>query len=120
MLVGYARTSTVEQHAGLEAQVRDLSAAGCDKVFEERVSSVAHRAELAAALDYVREGDTLIVMQTGPAGAQHSGPPRHRGAPERQAGRLGGAVHGRAARGHRDCHGQAHAHDAGRRGGVRA
>ncbi len=63
MLVGYARTSTVEQEAGIEAQVRDLRGAGCDKVFQERVSSVAHRAELAAALDYVREGDTLIVCK---------------------------------------------------------
>jgi DNA invertase Pin-like site-specific DNA recombinase len=63
MQVGYARTSTVEQHAGLDAQVRDLTAAGCGKVFQERVSSVAHRAQLAAALDYVREGDTLIVTK---------------------------------------------------------
>ena len=29
MLVGYARTSTVEQVAGLEAQERDLKGAGC-------------------------------------------------------------------------------------------
>jgi DNA invertase Pin-like site-specific DNA recombinase len=29
MLVGYARTSTLEQEAGLDAQVRDLKALGC-------------------------------------------------------------------------------------------
>jgi DNA invertase Pin-like site-specific DNA recombinase len=63
MMIGYARTSTVEQEAGLEAQQRDLGAAGCGKVFAERVSSVAKRAQLEAALDYVREGDTLTVTK---------------------------------------------------------
>jgi len=63
MLVGYARTSTVEQEAGLEAQKRDLAAAGCERTFAERVSSVAARAELAAALAFVRQGDTLIVTK---------------------------------------------------------
>lgn len=60
MLVGYARTSTAEQEAGLEAQRRDLSATGCTRLFIEQVSSVAHRAELIAALGFVREGDTLV------------------------------------------------------------
>jgi DNA invertase Pin-like site-specific DNA recombinase len=41
MIVGYARTSTVEQTAGFEAQERDLKAAGAEKVFAEQVSSVA-------------------------------------------------------------------------------
>ena len=63
MLVGYARTSTLEQEAGLEAQVRDLSAAGCVKVFPEQVSSVATRQELAKAMEFVREGDTLVVTK---------------------------------------------------------
>ncbi|WP_454017664.1 recombinase family protein [Azospirillum sp. Marseille-Q6669] len=65
MLVGYARTSTVEQEAGFEAQVRDLEAAGCERIFREQVSSVdvAARAELAAALDFVREGDVLVVTK---------------------------------------------------------
>src|SRR5947209_3578222 len=35
MLVGYARTSTTDQKAGLDAQERDLRAAGADKVFTE-------------------------------------------------------------------------------------
>jgi len=61
--VGYARVSTVDQVAGLEAQERDLGATGCTKVFTERVSSVAERAQLASALDYVREGDTLVVTR---------------------------------------------------------
>ena len=44
MLVGYARTSTTDQQAGLDAQERDLRAAGAEKVFSEQVSSVAPRA----------------------------------------------------------------------------
>ena len=63
MLIGYARTSTAEQEAGLEAQRRDLSAAGCERVFAERVSSVAERAELAKAVQFVRDGDTLVVTK---------------------------------------------------------
>jgi DNA invertase Pin-like site-specific DNA recombinase len=33
MNLGYARTSTIEQEAGLEAQQRDLKAAGVDKAY---------------------------------------------------------------------------------------
>lgn len=65
MLIGYARTSTIEQEAGLEAQLRDLEAAGCERIYREQVSSVdvAARAELAAALDFVRDGDTLVLTK---------------------------------------------------------
>ena len=63
MMVGYMRVSTTDQTAGYEAQERDLSAAGCTKVFGERISSVAHRAALGAALDYIREGDVLVVTR---------------------------------------------------------
>lgn len=63
-LIGYARTSTVDQKAGLEAQRRDLKAAGCTKVFQEELSSVAtKRPELDRCLDYARDGDTLIVTK---------------------------------------------------------
>ena len=63
-LVGYARTSTAEQQAGLEAQVAELEAIGCTKVFREHVSSVdAQRPQLRAALDWVRDGDTFIVTR---------------------------------------------------------
>ena len=63
-LVGYARTSTTDQKAGLEAQLRDLHEAGCSKLFQEELSSVATaRPQLDAALDYAREGDTLIVTK---------------------------------------------------------
>jgi DNA invertase Pin-like site-specific DNA recombinase len=63
-LVGYARTSTTDQKAGLEAQLRDLEQAGCTKVFREEISSVAtNRPQLAAVLEWVREGDTLVVTK---------------------------------------------------------
>ena len=63
MIIGYARTSTADQIAGLDAQLRDLKAAGAEKVFAEQVSSVAQRDKLDAALQFAREGDTLIVCK---------------------------------------------------------
>jgi DNA invertase Pin-like site-specific DNA recombinase len=63
MIVGYARTSTIDQDAGLEAQHRDLGATGVEKLFSEQVSSVAQRPQLAAALDFVRDGDVLVVTK---------------------------------------------------------
>lgn len=64
MLIGYARVSTADQVAGLEAQERELVATGCtDKVFVEQASSVVERNQLAAALDFVREGDCLVVTK---------------------------------------------------------
>ena len=61
--VGYARTSTLEQVAGFEAQLRVLAVAGCTKVFQEQVSSIGKRQQLKACLDYLREGDTLVVTK---------------------------------------------------------
>lgn len=63
MLIGYRRSSTSEQVAGYEAQEVQLLATGCTKVFGEMVSSVAQRDQLAAALDFARDGDTLIVTK---------------------------------------------------------
>jgi DNA invertase Pin-like site-specific DNA recombinase len=64
VLIGYARTSTADQKAGLEAQLRDLGEAGCSKVFQEELSSVStSRPQLEAALDWVREGDVLVVTK---------------------------------------------------------
>jgi DNA invertase Pin-like site-specific DNA recombinase len=63
MFVGYARTSTTEQEAGLEAQRRDLGAIGVERVFAEQTSSVGARPQLEAALDFIRTGDTLIVTK---------------------------------------------------------
>ncbi len=62
--IGYARTSTLEQTAGLEAQIRDLQAAGVEKVFSEQLSSVdAERPQLEAMLEFVREGDVLVITK---------------------------------------------------------
>jgi DNA invertase Pin-like site-specific DNA recombinase len=61
--VGYGRTSTTTQEASIEAQERDLQAAGCERLFLEQVSSVAKRQQLEAALDFVREGDTILVTK---------------------------------------------------------
>jgi DNA invertase Pin-like site-specific DNA recombinase len=63
MLIGYARTSTTDQAAGIQAQERDLIDVGCGKLFVEQVSSVGTRRQLEAALEYVREGDTLVVTK---------------------------------------------------------
>jgi DNA invertase Pin-like site-specific DNA recombinase len=63
MIVGYARTSTVDQMAGFDAQLKELNAVGCEKVFQEQVSSVGQRVQLTAALEFVREGDILVVTK---------------------------------------------------------
>ncbi len=63
MDIGYARTSTADQEAGFEAQLRDLRTVGVERVFQEKVSSVAKREQLEAALDFVRDGDTLVVTK---------------------------------------------------------
>lgn len=63
MLIGYARTSTIDQVAGLEAQLSELAQAGAEKIFQERISSVAQRDQLGAALEFIREGDTLLVTK---------------------------------------------------------
>ncbi len=61
--IGYARTSTVDQIAGLEAQVAELKAAGVDRLFMEQVSSLAERAQLDAAMLYARDGDSFVVTK---------------------------------------------------------
>lgn len=63
VLVGYARTSTKEQEAGFEAQKAELLKHGCEKIFEEQVSSFAARLELDRAIEFVRDGDTLMVTK---------------------------------------------------------
>ena len=63
MLVGYARTSTLEQEAGLEAQIRALTALGCERVYKEQVSSVGQRTALQGAIEFCRDGDTLVVTK---------------------------------------------------------
>lgn len=63
-IIGYARTSTLDQSYGLDAQIAELEGAGCEKVFKEQLSSVdKERPELTRALDYAREGDVFVVTK---------------------------------------------------------
>jgi DNA invertase Pin-like site-specific DNA recombinase len=60
--IGYARVSTIDQDPAL--QLDALTSAGCTKVFEDRVSGTrTDRVGLRSALDYVRDGDVLIVWK---------------------------------------------------------
>lgn len=62
MLIGYARVSTQDQNPDL--QIDALRRAGCEKIFTEKASGArAERPELQAAIDYIREGDALIVWR---------------------------------------------------------
>ena len=63
MIIGYARTSTTEQQAGFDAQLRELQNIGCTKIFQEQVSSQGKRAQLLSAIDFAREGDVFIVTK---------------------------------------------------------
>jgi DNA invertase Pin-like site-specific DNA recombinase len=63
MLIGYARTSTTDQHAGFEAQLVELKAYGCERMYQEQVSAVASRQELERAIDMLRVGDKLVVTK---------------------------------------------------------
>ena len=63
MLVGYARTSTTDQKAGLEAQLAELAKTGVERVFSEQVSAVGQRRILEEALDFCRDGDTFVVTK---------------------------------------------------------
>jgi DNA invertase Pin-like site-specific DNA recombinase len=63
MLIGYARTSTVDQQAGFEAQLVELNTYGCERTYQEQVSAVATRTQLEAAIDMLRAGDKLVVTK---------------------------------------------------------
>lgn len=62
MQIGYARVSTTDQNTDL--QVEALKKAGCERIFTETASGgLRERPELAKAIEYVREGDTLVVWK---------------------------------------------------------
>jgi len=63
MIVGYARTSTTDQAAGLAAQERDLNALGAERLYSEAVSSNAQCSRLVECLAYLRDGDVLAVTK---------------------------------------------------------
>lgn len=60
--IGYARTSTSDQHP--EAQHDALAHAGAERVFTDQASGkLASRPELDKCLDYLRSGDTLVITK---------------------------------------------------------
>ena len=61
--IGYARVSATDQN--LEIQIAALKAAGCEVIRSEKRSgtSTAGRTELATVLDFIRQGDVLMVTR---------------------------------------------------------
>ena len=63
-IIGYARTSTTDQKAGLVDQVEELQKDGCTSVYKEHISGTSKsRPELNRALEYCREGDVFVVTK---------------------------------------------------------
>lgn len=62
MLIGYARVSTKEQN--LDSQIDMLKNAGCEQVYSDQMSGLKEdRAGLQRALNFLREGDILVVFK---------------------------------------------------------
>ena len=63
MKVGYARVSSVDQN--LDVQLETLKSFGCEKIYQEKVSgtSTQGRNELKECLDFVRDGDELVITR---------------------------------------------------------
>lgn len=61
-IIGYARVSTTDQN--LETQFEQLKNAGAEKIFQEKISGVKrNRPQLIEMLNYVREGDSVVVTK---------------------------------------------------------
>jgi len=61
-VIGYARVSSVGQ--SLDVQVDKLTEFGCEKIYREKQSgTTAQRIELKSCLDYVRDGDVLVITK---------------------------------------------------------
>lgn len=62
MKIGYARVSTQEQELAL--QLDALTEAGCEKIYQEKISGAAkQRPQLEAMLDQLRTGDVVVVWK---------------------------------------------------------
>ena len=62
MIVGYARVSTSDQ--SLDVQLDELTAHGCERVFTDKASGTHNaRAGLTEMIDFVRDGDTIVVVR---------------------------------------------------------
>jgi DNA invertase Pin-like site-specific DNA recombinase len=61
-LIGYARVSSTDQK--LEVQLDQLQKLGVDRVYQEKASGAdSERVQLAAMLDYARQGDTVVACK---------------------------------------------------------
>lgn len=61
-IIGYARVSTKDQN--LDSQMDALKAAGCEKIYHDKISGKDYNREgLSACLDYLRAGDTLVIIR---------------------------------------------------------
>jgi DNA invertase Pin-like site-specific DNA recombinase len=61
MMIGYARVSTQEQN--LDLQTDELTKLGCEKIYQEKVSSGKERPQLMKMIEHLREGDSVIVWK---------------------------------------------------------
>lgn len=62
MKIGYARVSTQDQN--LDRQIDQLKAAGCEKIYQEKVTGkTKSRPELDKMLDHLRKDDTVVVIK---------------------------------------------------------
>ncbi len=62
MLIGYSRVSTNDQ--SLDSQIDKLKQYGCEKIYSDIISgSKAERKQLNEMLEYIREGDTVVVYR---------------------------------------------------------
>ena len=61
-MIGYARVSSSGQT--LDAQLEQLTGAGCERVFRETATGArSDRPQLHAAMEALREGDTLVITR---------------------------------------------------------
>ena len=62
MLIGYCRVSTSDQNLSLQKD--ELKKFGCSKIYEDVASgSKSERVGLEAAIDFAREGDTIVIWK---------------------------------------------------------
>jgi DNA invertase Pin-like site-specific DNA recombinase len=66
MIIGYARVSTAAtaaQDQNLDLQTDELTRLGCQKIYQEKMSSGKERPQLIKMIENLREGDSVIVWK---------------------------------------------------------